>query len=169
MDMQQYIQPIKQKLDQLEPRERTLVISGAVFVLVSLLYLLIWDPIFSELDKQEALNNSRQQQLIMLQEAENEIRQLKRSGLQISARYQNQSVSSLASMSASSMGVKQSISKMNSVRNGVNADLENASFDNIIRWLDDMQKYGISATKVIIEPQQKSGAVNARITLERAE
>lgn len=169
MDIQKHIAPIQQKLDQLEPRERRMVIAGAVFVVFSILYLGIWDPIFSGLERQKQINQARHQQLIMLQDAENEIGRLKRSGLQLSARYQNQSVSSLASMSASSMGVKQSISKMNSNRNGVDVDLENAGFDNLVRWLSDMQKYGINATRVIIEPQDKPGSVNARISLERGE
>ena len=45
-----YLEPVQRRLDALEKRERHIVIAGFIFLIFSLFFLIVWDPIFSELD-----------------------------------------------------------------------------------------------------------------------
>lgn len=155
-------------LNKLETRERQTVLAGAVFLIISMFYLIIWDPIFSARDEQLQLLESQQQTLQWMMDTGAEIQSLQSSGNTTSSRFKNQSISSLAERSAQSMGVKQQITKLETVKNGVKVELEAADFDRLILWLNDMeQKYGIQASSIQIEKQDKPGAVEARVTLER--
>lgn len=163
-----YIAPARDWLNKLESRERQMVIAGVIFLLISMFYLIIWDPIFSARDEQAQLLESQQQTLEWMMNTAAEIQALQAGGRTASSRFNNQSISSLAERSAQSMGVKQQISKLETVKNGVKVELEAADFDRLILWLSDMkQKYGIQASNIQIEKQDKPGAVEARVTLER--
>lgn len=166
--LENYIAPVRDWLNKLETRERQMVIGAGIFVLISLLYLIIWDPIFSAYDKQSQLLESQQQTLGWMIETGTEIQSLQSGGRISANRFNNQSISSLAERSAQSMGVKQQITKLETAKNGVKVELEAADFDRLILWISDMeQKYGIQASSIQIEKQDKPGAVEARVTLER--
>lgn len=166
--IENYITQARDWLNKLETRERQIVIAGAIFLLISMFYLIIWDPIFSARDEQTQLLETQQQTLQWMVETGAEIQALQSGGRTSVSRFKNQSISSLAERSAQSMGVKQQITKLETVKNGVKVELEAADFDRLILWLSDMeQKYGIQASNIQIEKQDKPGAVEARVTLER--
>jgi general secretion pathway protein M len=168
MDVANTIEPLKNKFDALEYRERIIVIAGLVFLVISLFYLAVWDPIISARDAERQHYSSQQQTLSWMQEAVREIQSLKSTGASTVSRFKNQSVSALAERSAQSTGIKPYIIKQESDKQGVKIQLEQADFDRLIMWLNDMeQKYAIQAGSVHIEKQAASGAVNARVTLER--
>lgn len=162
------IAPLRDWLNKLESRERQIVIGGAIFLIITMFYLIIWDPIFSARDQQVQLLQTQQQTLDWMIETGNEIQALQSGGASSVNRFKNQSISSLAERSAQSMGVKQQITKLETAKNGVKVELEGADFDRLILWLSDMeQKYAIQASNIQIEKQDKPGAVEARVTLER--
>jgi len=168
IDFSTYVAPIQQRLDAMEKRERHMVIAAGIIVVVTLLYATIWEPIYSELDNQRQRYQSQHQLLVWMKEKSREIKTLQSSGAQSTARFDNQSVSSLVERSAQSMGVKTFIKKQTSDKKGVKIDLEQADFNRIILWLNDMQhKYAIQASNIKIEKQEKSGSVNVHVTLER--
>lgn len=168
MDIASTIEPLKNKFDALEYRERMIVIGGLVFLAISLFYLAVWDPIISARDTEREHYDSQQQTLEWMQQAVREIQSLKSTGASTASRFKNQSVSSLAELSAQSTGIKPYIIKQESDKKGVKIQLEQADFDRLIMWLNDMeQKYAIQAGTVHIEKQAANGAVNVRVTLER--
>lgn len=168
INLNQYFAPIQQRLDALEQRERYMVITASIFVLVTLFYALIWEPTFTELEAQQQEHQAQRQLFNWMQQTNQQIRQLKSSGAQSTARFNNQSAASLIERSAQSMGVKSFIKKQTSDKKGVKIDLEQANFDLVILWLDDLQsKYGITTSNIKIEKQDKPGTVNVRVTLER--
>ncbi|MDH5485551.1 MAG: type II secretion system protein M [Gammaproteobacteria bacterium] len=160
--------PLQQRYDTLQKREQKIVIAGIIATGFCLFYLLLWDPVFSHLEQQQLQQQSQTQLLNWMQDTTQQIKAIRASGAGTSAQYANQSISSLADRSAISMGVKPFIQKMDTDKNGVKVQLEQASFDRIVYWLQDMaEKYGIQASDIHIEKQPAAGAVNARITLER--
>ncbi|MFW2373978.1 MAG: type II secretion system protein GspM [Gammaproteobacteria bacterium] len=162
------IAPLRDWLNKLESRERQIVIAGTISLLIIMFYLIIWDPIFSARNQQAQLLETQHQTLDWMIETGNEIQSLQSGGQTSSHRFNNQSISSLAERSAQSMGVKQQITKLETAKNGVKVELEGADFDRLILWLSDMeQKYAIQASSIQIEKQDKPGAVEARVTLER--
>ena len=172
MDIRSYIDPywsqFRDWLNKLETRERYSVIAGGIFLIFTLFYLAIWDPIFSARDEQQQLLHSQQQTLEWMIETAAEIRTLQAGTGSTASRFKNQSISSLAERSAQSMGIKDQITKLETAKNGVKVELESADFDRVILWLSDMeQKYAIQASNVQMEKLDKPGTVEARVTLER--
>jgi general secretion pathway protein M len=163
-----YIETAHQRLDALEKREKIIVIAGFIFLLFSMFFLLIWEPVFSELDKQQQSYQSQRQLLNWMKGTSQQIQSLRSSGAQSSSRFDKQSISSLVERSSTSLGIKQYITKLDSNKKGVKVQLEQANFDRIILWLHDLEsKYGIQSSNIKIEPQEASGTVNAQISLER--
>ena len=168
IDFSSYLEPINQRLDAMEKRERLTVIAGSIVLLITLFYSLAWEPVFAERDAQQQQYESQGQLLTWMKQSGQKIKDLQSSGASSNARFKNQSTSSLVERSAQSMGVKQFIKKQSSDKKGVKIDLENADFDRVILWLVDMQKkYGIQTSSIKIEKQDKPGAVKVRLTLER--
>lgn len=167
--LDKWLQPARQWLDSLEKRERHVVIAGAIMLVVMLAYLAIWDPIVSSYADEQQKYTSQRQLHIWMQQSANEIRNLETSSGGMYARFQNQSISSLADRSAMTSGVKSFIDKIDQGKDGVKITLKNADFDRIITWLADMEnKYGIIVSKAKIEKSKTAGAVDADITLERS-
>lgn len=161
--------PLNQWLETLESRERYIVISGGIALLLVLFYLAIWDPIIANYEQQKLQHQSQQQLYSWMKNAGDEIRSLTSSGGSNFSRFKNQSISSLTDRSATTSGVKPFIEKIDQNKKGVKVKIKSASFDRIISWLADMEsKYGIYASKVKIEKADKEGAVDALITLERS-
>lgn len=168
IDLSSYFSPIQQRLDAMEKRERLMVISAFIIVVITLFYALIWEPVFSELDQQKQRYQSQSQLLVWMKEKAQLINTLQASGSQSTTRFNNQSISSLVDRSAQSMGISSFIKKQTADKKGVKLDLEQVSFDKMISWLNDMQiKYGIQTSNIKIEKQNRSGAVKVRVTLER--
>lgn len=163
------LEPLQQWLEKLEKRERLLVVYGGIFLIFIVLYAAIWEPIIGGLELEKSRNQSQQQLLSWMQESAQQVKVYQStSGGNAVNQFKNQSVSSLTERSARSMSVKSYISKLESTKKGVKVELKAASFDQIIYWLNDLQKkYGIQASSIKIEPQDANGMVDARITLER--
>ena len=168
IDFSTHTESLRNWLDSLETRERYLVITGAIALLVSLFYLALWEPVFNNLETQQQRYQSQRQLLNWMKDATQEALSLQSAGAQTASRFKNQSVSSLAERSALSMGVKKNISKHESGTKGVKIQLQQADFDRVIMWLNDMQtKYNIKASNIQIEKLAAAGAVNVRVTLDR--
>ena len=163
------LSPLQQWLDTLEQRERRIVVSGGIALVVILFYLTIWEPIVANYEQQQQTNKSQRQFYSWIKSSATEIRALNSSGGNTAAKFRNQSISSLADRSAVATGVKAFIDKIEQSKTGVKVNLNSADFDRIVAWLTDLEiKYGITASKVKIEKSKVSGAVNASITLERS-
>jgi len=160
--------PLTQWLNTLETRERHIVITGAISLLIILFYLIIWDPITSRQEQQQLTYDSQRQLYSWMKGASNEIHLLSSAGGSNISRFRNQSISSLADRSAITSGVKPFIEKIDQSKKGVKVSIKSANFDQIITWLTDMEnKYGIIASKVKVEKTKTQGAVDIKITLER--
>lgn len=169
IDFSAQLEPLRNWLDSLQPRERYIVIAGSIALVFILFYLLIWEPVFNKLEVEQQQYQSQRQLLGWMKDTNQEIQSLRASGNATISQFSNQSVSSLVDRSAVSMGIKNNISKQESGKKGVKIQLRQADFDRVILWLNDMQqKYGIQASNIQFEKQEESGAVNVRLTLDRA-
>ena len=168
MDLTRYFQPIQNWLDKLNSREQNIVTAGIIFLIISLFYLIIWEPVFSALETERQKYESERQLYFWMKDASSELKALQSSGAKYNNQFKNKSISSLAELSAQSTGIKQHIKKLDSDSKGVKAELDQVSFDNLIIWLSDMaEKYNIQVSSLHIEKSNEPGTVNARITLER--
>lgn len=162
------LEPARQWLNTLQPREKFIVIYGGIALLFILFYLLIWSPITEQLEQQQQKYVSQQQLHSWMKNAANEVVSIKSSTAGSAARFRNQSITSLADRSARITGVKGFINKIEQSKDDVKVTLNSADFDLVISWLADLQeKYGITSSSVKIEKTSESGSIDAYITLQR--
>lgn len=157
---------LKSYLDGLNPRERRMVIGGGAFLLVFLLYQLIWLPIVGRASKLEEIVIQKQQDLIWMQQAALEVREL--GGSAGSRRTRPASLLGVIERTARQSKLGDSIRKVQPEgKNGVRVWLDKAPFDVVITWLDDLQsKQGVTVANFSVERQLEPGRVNARLLIE---
>jgi len=75
----------------------------------------------------------------------------------------------LVETSAATAGLKPYLTKLESTSDkGARVTIDAASFDQVLLWLNTLQtQYGISVSSASLERDDKAGAVNARMTLDR--
>ena len=153
----------------LAQRERQLVIAASVVIIITLLYLIIWEPIHKGIEGQTQKYKSQIDILDWMQTAATEIRTLKASGATKRSTNNSQPVSLLVEKSTTMSGLKPYIRKLESTSDkGARVTIDAASFDQILLWLNTLQtQYGITVSSANLDRDDKPGAVNARMTLSR--
>lgn len=161
---------MKEWFDSLQPRERQVLIAGAVaFTLISI-YFLIWEPLVTN---KQRLEKSTQQQHITLawmQEAAKEVKQLRASSAGGGRITSGQSLLGVIDRTAKRNKLGDSVKRVQpDGTSSARVWLENAKFDTVVRWLEQLQrKQGIAIESTMIEKQNEPGLVNARIVLKAA-
>lgn len=151
---------------QLQPRERVIVLSGAAVLAVLVLYLAIWEPLVrSHQRNADALQASR----ALATRIETAASLLQgQSGSSV-----NRSAALLSVVDQSSRGgtlgkAPTRIQPEGSGEHEVKVWLEDVPFSNCLRWLAELQAhYGIQVSSTEIEQGSAPGLVNARFTLSR--
>lgn len=153
----------------LQQRERQLVLSATIVIVVTLLYLIIWEPIHNGLEKQTEKYQSNIANLEWMQAAATEVRSLKSSGAANRNKNNSQPVSLLVETSATNAGLKPYLSKLESTSDkGARVTIDAAPFNQMLLWLNTLQtQYGITVSSANLDRDDKPGAVNARMTLNR--
>lgn len=153
----------------LQLRERWMLGVGATLVLLTLLYLLIWEPIVTAHTERSMALESARATAIKLEDA---------AALVQSQRGRNPAAT--AGRGLSLMAAVDQASKQGSLGKGpariqpegdreVRVWFEDVSFDALLRWTAELQaRYGVSVQTMDVEPQATPGQVNVRFSLVRA-
>ncbi|MGH8445809.1 MAG: type II secretion system protein GspM [Solimonas sp.] len=157
---------IRGQLDQLQPRERTMVLAGGAVLLVVILYLALWAPLVNAArQRASALEDSRA--LAVRIESAAALAQRGQGG----AADRNAALLSVVDQSSRGGTLGQAPTRIQPEGNGdkaVKVWFENIPFDNSVRWLGELQsRYAIKVASAEIEPGSAPGLVNARFTLSR--
>ena len=154
------------RLRSLPPRERWMVIGGAIGVLF-VLYLSLWLPMQRELSR---LRTSVPQEKIQL--AQMRVQAMEMSQLRASGRVPMAGGNLLVNLeqSATANGIRSRIIRMEpDGSNGANLSLEGVHFNALITWLSSLQSQGgVRIEKATFEAQPAVGTVNARLVLRSA-
>lgn len=159
------IERLRTAVQALAPRERVLVLSASVFVALTLLYLLAWEPLVSaHAQRVEALDRAR----LLSMRIEEVAARLQGAG---PGRSVDRNTSLLAAVDQTSrsptLGKAPSRLQPEGDRE-VKIWIEDVAFDNLLRWLQELDtRYGISAASAEIERGSASGVVSVRLTLMR--
>lgn len=164
--MNEIMNQVRTYLDGLNPRERRMVIGAAIFLLVFLLYQLVWMPVAGRVSKLEDKVARQQQELIGMQQAAQEVRQL--SGGRNQRSSSSGSLLGVIERTARQSKLGDSIRKVQPEgKKGVRVWLDKAPFDDVIKWLDGLQrKQGVTVANFSVEQQPEPGRVNARLLIE---
>ncbi|MDH5610909.1 MAG: type II secretion system protein M [Gammaproteobacteria bacterium] len=165
---------MKQQLDilniwysHLPSRDRNMLITALVLVFITLLYLLVWEPVHQGRDLQQQQFKSQQEIYTWMQSAANEAKSLKSSGIRKTS--SNQPITLILETSATSSGLKQHINKIESSgKSGAQVKIDSASFDQLLVWLNTLeQQHGVTVTTANIERNDQPGSISARLSFEK--
>ena len=150
---------------QLKPRERMLVTIGGVIFSVLMLFILVLEPLTEKVDKLTVTVEKQKAQVQWLKKTAGEVKLLQKSGSGSGNRRQGQSLLVLVDRTSKSGKLGKSISRIEpdgSAR--VRVWLENAGFDDLTRWLAQLEtKYNILVESAVVDKTGSVGRVNVRM------
>lgn len=162
--------PFRNRIGNLDSRERNALIMGSIILGVLLAYTLLWKPFSNKVDK---LEQSVQEQRTLQQwisTASLEAQRLRatqntRSAIQNTT---GQSLLSVVDQAARKDRLGPALKRIEPEgATKVRAWIEQAPFDDVVLWTGNLQNtYGVKITNLSIDRQGASALVNARITVE---
>ena len=165
--MNQQLDTLNQWYSSLPGRDQKLLIATIIFLLITLFYLMVWEPIHQGRDQQQQKLKSQQDIYSWMQSASKEVTTLKRSGTRKVSN--NQPIALILENSAKVSGLKKHINKIESSgKSGARVKIDSASFDQLLVWLNRLEKqHGVSITTANIERNIEAGTISARLSFEK--
>ena len=143
-------------------REQLSLLLLAVAVACYLLFFVVWSPITSMREEMVARNESASEVLQRVDAMVSEVIRLRSSG---EGTTRKRNLTSLINQSTSRLDLPVSRLQPNS-RGEIQVRLENAAFEDIIRWLYDMEyNEGLMVREVSITQSGVVGRVNASVRI----
>jgi general secretion pathway protein M len=163
------LQQLKQWFYSLPPKEQWMVSATGILILITLFYLVIWEPVHASLDTERQKQQSQKEILIWMQQAAMEAESLQASGIKSTIRDKDKPVTLVIEQTIQNAGLKPSVSKIESSgSDGARVTLNEAPFNQILIWLNTIASFnGIQVTSANIERASAPGRANARLTLDR--
>lgn len=157
---------MKEWWHNLQPREQRILLGGAVALLLLMLYALVWDPYQQEMSRLRDSVSAKRLDLQTMQQAAAEIEALRHGGAG-GVLPAGQSIMALVDGSSKQFNISAGIKRIQPEgERSVKVWAEQVPFDDLIRWLDDLQKRsGIAVHTISIERQEVAGLVNVRMEL----
>lgn len=161
------IDELRQRFEALEPRERLFLAGGAVALVLVLFFLAVVQPLLQYRERAENRVLQQRELVAWMRGAVEVLRErgpVRQSGVDASG-----SLLALADTSARATGLGQAMRRIQQEGdNDVRVRLEAAAFDNLVRWLEDLEnRNGVTASEISVERADAPGTVNASLTLTR--
>jgi general secretion pathway protein M len=163
------LQQIKQWFFALPVKEQQLLSGATALIIVTLFYLMVWEPVHLELKSQQQTKQSQTKILQWMQEASAEVKALRVSGSSGKIRDKNKPTTLVIERSINNAGLKTSVNKIESAgKNGARVTLKNAPFNQVLTWLNTLSRHnGILVVSANIERTSNKGKADVRLTFER--
>lgn len=155
-------------LENLEQRERLLVVGGAAALLLMFVYLAIFAPLYEKHEQLQLSVTAQRDTVQWMQQSGERVRQLQRKAGGSSKSLDGSSLLSVSDRTARTVGLGPQLKRIEPEgNNSVRVWLEGASFDTMIGWLADLNKrHGVDINSISIDRTPVAGQVDARITLQ---
>lgn len=160
---------MKAWFENLEVRERRLIVTAAAMVAMMLVYILLWKPISGEYHRLDMSIKQKEKTLAEMERLAVEAKQLQRVSAQTTARSHG-SLLAAVDRTAKSNGLGNAVKRVRpDGENKASVTLEGAQFDRVVVWLENLnRREGISVVSSTIEKQKEAGLVSMRIELKEA-
>lgn len=158
--------------NRMSDREQLSLILMSLFLVLTLFYLMLWEPLFQERERLIAKVESDLHEYHWMQGAvavwkqyEMVSRKERKGKLP-----KGKSLLGVVDASAKRFKLKDSLRRIEpDGKHGVKLSFEEGAFDSLIKWLGVMeQRYGVEVSRMNITRQEGPGVVNARISLQVA-
>lgn len=161
---------MKEWWQNLQPRERSLLGIGAFAVLAALVFLLVLEPLSAKRARLQAQLAAETASLTRVQALAEEAARLRQGTLPVGALPEGQSLLAVLNDSAQTGGIQTSIERV--VPNGTgeaSVTFDDIAFDALMTWMITLrERYGIEASRLVVDKAQQRGRVNANLTLVSA-
>ena len=162
--MNEHIEKLKNQYEQLNNRERTMVVSAAVALVFFIPYQFIWAPIVNGVEERRSKVERLEQDLVWMQSKASEVQLLSRQSKVNSAT--GKSLYGLIEKTARQKFGNE-IRIQQEGKKGIRVQLKNVGFDAVMFWLDDLQiKYKANIKDFKIDRGKIAGNVRASILVE---
>jgi len=157
--------------ESLEAREQVLVLVGAVFVVIGLIYFVLWEPLDKKHEQVAASVSNWERSLAELRP----LRSIAASPGTGTPRFTNSSQQApiiIVDQTLRSRSLEQFRRRSQpTANNGIRVEFENVAFDELVMWLGDLgtqHDLHVQAGSMSLQTQAGPGRINASLTLERA-
>ena len=163
------LEQLKQWYRALPAREQWMVSGTSVLIVITLFYLLVWEPLHLGLEQEQQKQQSQKEIMLWMQQAASEVQSLRRAGGGKTIRDRNKPTTLVIEQAINNAGLKPSVKKIESSgSNGARVTLSEASFNQIVVWLNTLSTHnGIQVVSANMERSEKPGRVDARLTFDR--
>lgn len=153
---------IKQKWEQLSPRDQTTVKIGALFLIGFLLLRMIWWPLFHRISVLKAAIAEEQSLIQWMGPRVAQLLEVKKSGV---SRKKDKSLASFQK-SLQQVGLKPYLSEFSQNTQGqVTLVFASVPFESCMEWLPQVQRQGWVLQELSAQRSQKSGLVELTLVL----
>lgn len=161
---------MKEWWENISERERLMVGSAVIFLLVAGIYFFLFAPLAERFATLRETVPEKRQELAWMQGAAMEVRALQRGG-SAKAEKSGGSVMTIIDKSAKKLGLGKQLKRIEpDGQDGAKVWLEDVPHDDVMRWLHSLKnKYGVAPVSLSLEAGEAPGRIKARLTLTRRE
>ena len=162
------MQQLRDKFNALKPRERIVILGGAILVLVAAIYVLALAPLYSAVDAQAKRVAQKEGDLAWLRSVSGEVAVLS-AAAPSQPGPSNESLVVLIDRAARECGLGSSLTGQTpNGERGIRVRLESAEFDKLMVCLGTLQQvHSVDVESATIDRTAKPGLVNANLVLTR--
>lgn len=161
---------MKQWFLTLAPRERFMVVAGAIALVLMIFYYGLWHPLNSGLQDARARVVAEADQTRWLLGLREEARLLQASNRSGPVKGRNQSLLTIVDATSGSNGLGNAVRRIQpDGSDQATVTLNGANFNRMLYWLQLLRRdYGIHVSSLTVTREDTSGLVQARVTLKRS-
>jgi general secretion pathway protein M len=162
------MQQLRDKFNALKPRERIVILGGAILVLVAAIYVLALAPLYSAVNAQAKRVAQKEGDLAWLRSVSGEVAVLS-AAAPSQPGPSNESLVVLIDRAARECGLGSSLTGQTpNGERGIRVRLESAEFDKLMVCLGTLQQvHSVDVESATIDRTAKPGLVNANLVLTR--
>jgi general secretion pathway protein M len=165
--MRQHLQPYIDRYNQLAQREQRLLLVTAVVILVTLLFLLVWEPVFKARDSARAQLSDARALAQQLERAASQVVVARPAGA--AAANRDRSLLAIVDQAARSGTLGKQPNRIQpDGDDAVRVWVEDIALERLLRWMAELEsRHGLTVVSADIE-RRDPGQANARLQLGRA-
>ena len=158
---------MKNWYESLDVRERRLIVSASVLLLLLLFYALAWKPVSTEYHRLNVSIKEKEKTLVEMHQLAVQAKQLQRLNVRSSVQPGGSLLANI-DRTAKSNGLGPALKRVRpDGENKASVSLEGAEFDRVVVWLENLQRrQGIDVVSVTVEKQKEPGLVSMRIEMQ---
>jgi general secretion pathway protein M len=163
------MESIKNWFGGLQPRERVIIVAGALLVVATAIYLFVLGPLYANVAAREQAVARKKADLAWMRSVAAEVRALSASQPMLAAPT-NESLVVLIDRTAREAGLSSALTGQTpNGDSGIRVRLESASFDRTMMWLANLElSHSVAIESVTFDRAAAPGLVNVNLVLNRA-